>query len=64
MRCPDPSNKKLAATTTQPAQKQNKHEKNTHNQMRLAEKKMEEIEGKVETFWGHFQERAMLNAIL
>ena len=27
------------------SQKQNKHEKNTHNQMLLAEKKMEEIGG-------------------
>ena len=45
MRCPDPSNKNLAATTTQPAPKQNKHEKNSHNQMLLAEKKVEEIEG-------------------
>ena len=40
----NPSNKKVAATTTQPAQKQDKHEKSNHNQMLLAEK-MEEIEG-------------------
>ena len=34
--------------------------------MLLAEKKMEEIEGnmKVGTCWGHFRERALLNAIL
>ena len=34
--------------------------------MLLAEKKMEEIEGKMKgwTCWSHFQERAMLNAIL
>ena len=42
----NPSNKQVAATTTQ-AQHRNrtKHEKNNHNQMLLAEKKMEEIEG-------------------
>ena len=46
MRCPDPSNKNVAATTTQPAQKQDKTwKKNTHDQMLLAEKKMERIEG-------------------
>ena len=40
-----------------------KHYKNNHNQMLLAEKKMEEIEGKMKG-WEHFQERATLNAIL
>ena len=40
-----------------------KHDKNNHNQMLLAEKKMEEIEGKMKG-WEHFQERATLNAIL
>ena len=41
----NPSNKKVAAATTQPAQKQDKTWKNNHDQMLLAEKKMEEIEG-------------------
>ena len=59
----NPSNKKVAAATTQPAQKQDKTWKNNQNQMLLAEKKMEEIEGTMKG-WEHFQERAKLNAIL
>jgi len=64
VRCPETLRiKKPLLQPPNQSRNRTKHEKNNQNQMLLAEKKMEEIEGKMKG-WEHFQERAKLNAIL
>ena len=63
----NPSNKQVAATTTQPAKKQDKKWKKQSQPNASCWKEDGRNRGKHERlghFGGHFQERAMLNAIL